>query len=476
MNTTDFRQYAHQLADWMADYMENIESYPVMSQLSPGETSTRLPPQAPLQAEPFQDLMRDFADIIMPGITHWQHPSFFAYFPANSSPPSILAEMLTATLAVQGMVWQTSPAATELEEVVIKWLVQMLGLPSDFTGLIQDSASSATLCSLLSARERASHLAVNNSGFTPKERYSCYCSEEAHSSVEKAVKISGIGKINLRRISVDKSMAMEPHVLKKVIASDRQLGYQPLWAVATLGTTGSTAIDPLVEIADICRTEGLWLHVDAALAGTALILPEMRWMAKGIEGIDSFVFNPHKWMFTNFDCSIYLVRDPASLVQTFEITPEYLKTAVDNRVNNYRDWGIQLGRRFRALKLWFVIRSYGIEGLQKIIRSHIALAARLAREIDNHPDFSLLAPVPLNTVCFRYQPMNVADENRIDSLNQTLLETLNKSGKIYITHTRLQGKYTLRLVVGQTQVEWRHVSAAWELIKKTAKEIFSVKT
>ena len=416
-------------------------------------------------------MMEVFERLIMPGITHWQHPSFFAYFPANSSPPSILAEMLTATLAVQGMVWQTSPAATELEEVVVSWLIDMLGLPPHFRGVISDTASTATLCSLLSARERASRFAVNDSGFSGREQYTCYCSEETHSSVEKAVKIAGIGRHNLRKVAVDSHWAMKPEALRQAIKGDREAGRQPLWVTATLGTTGSTAIDPLPEIADICREEGLWLHVDAALAGTALILPEMRWMSAGIEGIDSFVFNPHKWMFTNFDCSVYLVKDPATLVQTFAIQPEYLKTSVDSQVHNFRDWGIQLGRRFRALKLWFVIRSYGLEGLQQIIRSHISMAAELAEEIRRHPHFTLLAPVPLNTVCFRFTPPGVQDESRLDELNRELLEGVNASGKIYITHTRLREAYTLLLAVGKTRVGRHHVAAAWSLIQGTAQRL-----
>jgi aromatic-L-amino-acid decarboxylase len=471
MNSKTFRRDAHEVVDWLADYLDKVEDYPVMARVSPGDISAKLPGEAPGQAEPFKRLMEDLEQIIMPGITHWQHPSFFAYFPANSSPPSVLAEMITAGLAVQGMVWQTSPSATELEEVVIKWLVQMLGLPGEFTGVLQDTASTATLCSLLSARERASAYAVNDAGFTGQERYTCYCSEEAHSSVEKAVKIAGIGRRNLRRIPTDKAMAMDADALEAAIHRDRSQGFHPLWITATLGTTGSTAVDPLARIAEITRREGLWLHVDAALAGTALILPEMRWMADGVTGADSFVFNPHKWMFTNFDCSVYLVQDPAALVQTFEISPEYLKTAVDDRVHNYRDWGIQLGRRFRALKLWFVIRSYGIGGLQQAIRAHITMAARLARLIEAETDFGLLAPVPLNTVCFRYQPQGLGDENRLEALNRRILEAVNRSGQIFITHTKLKGCYALRLVVGQTRVEWRHVEAAWELIRKTATEL-----
>ncbi len=471
MDSREFRAHAHELVDWIADYLENIESYPVMSRVRPGEIRQALPAEPPRQGEPFSALMADFERLIIPGITHWQHPSFFAYFPANSSPSSLLAEMLTAALGVQAMVWQTSPAATELEEVVTKWLVQMLGLPDSFCGVIQDTASTATLCSLLTARERASDFSVNENGFSDAEHFTCYCSTETHSSIEKAVKIAGIGRANLRKVAVDERMALRPDELERVIAADLAAGFRPLWLTATLGTTGSTAFDPLPEISEICGRYGIWLHVDAALAGTALLLPEMRGLAAGLDKADSFVFNPHKWMFTNFDCSVYLLRDPAALVRTFEIMPEYLKTSVDKRVNNYRDWGVQLGRRFRALKLWFVIRHYGVTGLQETIRRHIAMAGRLAVLIEAAHDFELLAPVPLNTVCFRYRPAGCLDEEKLDRLNQDLMNAVNADGRIYLTHTRLAGKFSLRLVIGQTNVQWQQVAAAWELLQQNAGQL-----
>jgi len=468
MDLKEFRSVGHELVDWMSAYLENIETMPVMSQVKPGEIKNALPENPPQEGEKFSALMSDFNRIIIPGISHWQHPSFFAYFPANSSPVSVLAEMLTATLGVQAMVWQTSPAATELEEVVVKWLVRMLDLPDCFSGVIQDTASTATLCSLLSARERASRLAINEKGFTGSERFTCYCSREAHSSVEKAVKIAGIGRSNLRKIEIDRQMAMLPAELEKAIIADKTKGCRPLWITATLGTTGSTAFDPLPEIADICGRHNIWLHVDAALAGTALLLPEMRKLAAGLDKVDSFVFNPHKWMFTNFDCSVYLVRDVAALVRTFEIMPEYLKTTVDSRVNNYRDWGIQLGRRFRALKLWFVIRHYGVNGLRRIIRNHITMAEHLAGRISADPDFALLAPAPMNTICFRFQPSEISNDRILDEINQEIMNEVNGSGQIYLTHTRLHDKFALRLVVGQTNVEWRHLEAAWELLRQSA--------
>jgi aromatic-L-amino-acid decarboxylase len=468
MELEEFRKHGHRVVDWMADYLENVEEYPVMSRVSPGQVADRLPVSPPPKGEPFDRIMADFQELIVPGMTHWQHPSFFAYFPANSSPPSVLAEMLTATLGAQCMVWQTSPAAAELEERVMEWLGDMLGLPRSFVGVIQDSASTSTLCSLLTARERASDYSTNKAGMAGGDSLTAYCSTETHSSIEKGVRIAGIGSDNLRKIAVDEEYAMVPEDLESAIERDIGDGLVPTCVVATIGTTGSTAIDPLKRIGEICARHGVWLHVDAALAGTALLLPECRWMIEGIEHADSFVFNPHKWMFTNFDCSAYFVRDPDPLVRTFQITPEYLKTGQDRHVKNYRDWGIQLGRRFRALKLWFVIRSYGVEGLQGMVQEHIRLAKELSERIDACHDFELLAPVPLNTVCFRYRPQD-AQEEELNALNAALLERLNRTGRVYMTHTKLGGKYTLRLVVGQTYVAKRHVEKAWDLITETAR-------
>ena len=472
MHSDEFKSHAHRLVEWMGDYLAGIESFPVKAQVRPGEILGQLPGVAPREGEAFERIFADFEKIIIPGITHWQHPSFFAYFPANSSPVSVLAEMLTATMGVQAMIWQTSPAAAELEERVMKWLADMIGLPAPFAGVIQDTASTATLCSLLTARERHSAFRTNRTGLGGCETFTCYSSSEAHSSVEKAVKIAGVGSENLRKIAVDRDFALVPQELERAIRRDIDRKLTPLWVVATLGTTGSTAVDPLKAIASICGQYGVWLHVDAALAGTALILPEMRWMSEGIDRVDSLVFNPHKWMFTNFDCSAYFVKDPGALIQTFEILPEYLKTRESDRVNNYRDWGIPLGRRFRALKLWFVIRQFGVEGLQEKIRGHLRLAGEWAKKITVSGDFELLAPVPLNTLCFRFHPRGVDDPVRLNTLNTELLEKLNGSGKLYMTHTKLDGAFTLRLVVGQTNVEERHVAAAWERIQDTARKMF----
>ncbi len=469
MDNNEFRKSAHDLVDWMADYLEHVESYPVRPPTKPGEIIHQLPGHAPAEGEPFAAIFDDFRRIIVPGMTHWQNPSFFGYFPANTSGPSILGEMLTATLGAQCMSWVTSPAATELEERVMEWLREMIGLPASFTGVIQDTASSATLCSILTAREANTRYAINGSGFGADHQFTVYCSSEAHSSIEKAVKIAGIGKNRLRKIPVDGRYALIPEALEKAINDDIISGQRPLCVIAAIGTTGSTAIDPLRAIGDICRKYGVWLHVDAALAGTALVLPEFRWMIDGIEAVDTFVFNPHKWMFTNFDCSAYFVKDPGALISTFEILPEYLKTPEGDRVNNYRDWGIQMGRRFRALKLWFVIRSFGVTGIQEKVRYHLKLTQELLRKIQAADDFEILAPAPLNTICFRYRPRQVTSEDELSRLNDDLMLRLNATGKIFLTHTKLNGRLTLRFVIAQTNVEERHVCEAWEMIQKMAR-------
>ena len=473
MNNNDFRKHGHDLIDWMADYFENVDRLPIKSKVKPGEIFNQIPDDAPVEPEPFDRLMTDFNNIILPGITHWQHTGWHAYFTANNSYPSILAEMLTSTLGAQCMSWLTSPAATELEEKVMNWIAKMIGLPDYFEGVIQDSASSATLISLLTAREKASGLGINDDGYYDHAPYTIYCSTEAHSSIERAVKIAGFGKEYLRKIEVDKKFAMKPEALEKAVVKDIQNGLKPLAVIAAIGTTGSTAIDPLEAIGSICKKHNLWLHVDAAWAGTALLLPEMRWMIDGIEQVNSFVFNPHKWMFTNFDCSAYFVKDKGALIQTFEILPEYLKTKEGSTVNNYRDWGIQLGRRFRALKLWFVIRSFGVEGLQVKVGDHIKWAKAFAAWVEEDENFEILAPYPVATVCFRLHPTNINDEEKLNEMNATFLEAINSSEKLFLTHTKLNEKFTIRFVVGQTRTEFHHIDKAWKIIRKAAGELFS---
>lgn len=470
MKPEEFRKYAHELVDWITDYLENKEKFPVKSQVKPGEIFGRLPDEPPQEPEPFDRIQKDFEDIIMPGMTHWQSPNFFAYFPSNSSPPSVLAEMITATLGAQCMIWDTSPAAAELEEKMMIWLRDLTGLPDYFEGVIQDSASTATLAAIITAREKSSAFLINDKGFPGIPVLRVYCSEQTHSSVEKAVKISGIGRDNLVKIPVRKDFSMDPVLLKEAVWDDIQNGYRPCCVVATVGTTGTTAVDPVREIGEICSRNNIWLHVDAAMAGTALILPEFRWMIDGSEYIDSFLFNPHKWMFTNFDCTAFFIKDAGQLIRTFEILPEYLKTRTRGQVNDYRDWGIPLGRRFRALKLWYVMRSYGITELRNKIRSHIEYAANLKNMILAEDDFEVLAPVIINVVCFRYKPAGCSPGS-LNAVNEQLNHALNDSGEIYLSHTIVNGDYALRMVTGQTDLTYAHVEKAWELIKTTARAL-----
>jgi aromatic-L-amino-acid decarboxylase len=469
MTPEEFRRYGRAVVDWIADYYERVESLPVLSQVKPGQIRASLPSEPPLQGEAFETVLRDVDQLILPGITHWQSPNFFAFFPANTSGPSILGELLSAGLGVQGMLWATSPACTELETHVMDWLVDMLGLPSKFKsdqrggGVIQDSASSASLCALLAARERATHFMSNQRGCDG--RLVAYASTQTHSSVEKGVKIAGLGQQNLRPIEVDDRFALRPDALIKQIEKDRREGLIPCFVCATVGTTSSNAIDPLPEIGQICRREGLWLHVDGAMAGSAAICPEYRHLQAGLEFADSYCFNPHKWMFTNFDCDCFYVADRAVLINTLSVLPEYLRNQAteSGAVIDYRDWHVPLGRRFRSLKLWFVIRHYGVEGLQYHIRRHIDLAQKFARWVQDDHRFELVVPPPLNLVCFRH----VGGE----AINQELLERLNRTGRLYLTHTKLNDRFTLRFCVGQTHTEERHVQQAWQLIQKTAEEI-----
>lgn len=455
------------MVDWIASYYENIRDYPVKSQVKPGEIFGQIAESAPAQGESMERIFQDFQEIIMPGITHWQSPNFYAYFPANASFPSLLGDMLASALGSQCMIWDTSPAAAELEEKMMIWLRDMLGLPASFSGVIQDTASTATLCSLITAREKLNAYEPNSNGLFDIRPMRVYCSTETHSSVEKAVKIMGLGKHNLVKIGVDEQMALKPELLKQAIEEDVKKGYQPLAVVAAIGSTGTVAIDPLTAMAKVCSDHGVWLHVDAAYAGSALILEEYRWMIEGIEGADSFVFNPHKWLMTNFDCSAYFVKDEQALVKTFSILPEYLKTNTTGSVKDYRDWGIQLGRRFRSLKLWFVIRSFGVEEMKKILRNHISIAEKLSVKIREHEDFEEFT-TSLNLVCFRYKPVGVEEVETLNHLNKQLMDALNASGKMYLTHTKIEEEMVLRLVAGQTYVTEEDVMNSWNIIRETA--------
>lgn len=466
MTPEEFRRHGRSVVDWIADYYQQIESFPVLSQVKPGQIRASLPSEPPLKGESFESILQDMSRLILPGITHWQSPNFFAFFPANTSGPSILGELLSAGLGVQGMLWATSPACTELETHVLDWLADMLGLPDKFNsagkggGVIQDTASSASLSALLAARERATGYETNQKG--GDGRLTAYTSSQAHSSIEKAVKIAGIGQQNLRLIEVDDSFALRTEVLARRIREDRQAGLTPCFVAATIGTTSSNAIDPLPEIGRICREEGIWLHVDAAMAGTAALCPEYRHILRGLDLADSFCFNPHKWMFTNFDCDCFYVANREILINTFSVLPEYLRNQASESgtVIDYRDWHIQLGRRFRALKLWFVLRYYGLEGLQYHIKQHINLAQSFAGWVQEDERFELAAPAPLNLVCFRHIGG--------DELNRQLVERLNQSGDLYLTHTILNDRYTIRFCVGQTHTEEQHVVQAWQKIKEVA--------
>ncbi|MEB8346396.1 aminotransferase class I/II-fold pyridoxal phosphate-dependent enzyme [Flavobacteriaceae bacterium KMM 6898] len=471
MNIDEFRKQAHLMADWMADYMEQVEEYPVKSQVAPRTIYDQINSGIPEQGEGMNPIFKDFKEIILPGITHWQNPNFFAYFQANTSRPSILAEMLTATLGIQGMKWETSPAATELEEKMMEWLGEGIGIPKEWVGVIQDSASMATLSAILTARERLSNYQINEEGFEGYFNLRVYCSDQTHSSIEKGAKIAGVGKRNVIKIPTNDLLEMRPDLLSQQIERDIKEGYKPLCIVAALGTTGTLAMDPLDAIGKIAKKYNIWLHVDAAYAGAAFLLPEYQGLMNGIEKADSFVFNPHKWLFTNFDCTAYFVKDQKGLVNTFSILPEYLKTASDGLVNNYCDWGIPLGRRFRSLKLWFVMRHYGMEGLQKLLRFHIGLASWLETEIKKDPTFQLVVPRSMNLICFRFVPEGVDDQELLNDINAQLLQKLNASGNLYLTHTKINGKYTLRMSIGQTNVEQSHVEKAWNSIQEVAKKI-----
>ncbi len=471
MTPDEFREYGRAVVDWIADYYENVEDYPVLSQVAPGDISASLPKDAPQTGEAFPDILADVSKLIMPGVTHWQSPNFFAYFPANTSGPAILGDMISSGLGVQGMIWATSPACTELETVVLDWVAKMLHLPEKFLststggGVIQDSASSAALCAMLAARERATDFTTNDRGGNGK--LIAYASSQAHSSIEKAAMVAGIGRENLRIIDVDDVYAMRPDALEAQIQADLVAGLTPFYVSTTMGTTSSNAMDPLPEIGEICQRHGLWMHIDGAMSGTAAICPEYRYLLDGIELADSFCFNPHKWMFTNFDCDCFYVADSKTLIKTLSILPEYLrnKATESGSVIDYRDWHVPLGRRFRSLKLWFVLRHYGIEGLQYHIRQHIDISQKFAKWVDEDPDFVLVAPAPLNVICFRYRAS--------DEVNEAILNRVNESGDLYLTHTKLSDQYVLRMSIGQTSTQLSHVENAWRKLREAAAEVTS---
>jgi aromatic-L-amino-acid/L-tryptophan decarboxylase len=462
MDAEEFRRAGHELIDWLAEYMVGVDDYPVLSEVEPGWVRSRLPASAPEGSEPFSAILADLDDVILPGLTHWQSPSFFGYFPANRSGPSILGELAAAGLGVQGMLWLTSPACTELESLVLDWLVELLDLPVAFRtdgpggGVIQDSASSAVLCALLAARERATGGEGNRIG--SRAPLTVYATDQAHSSIDKAVRIAGIGSDALRRVPTRDDQSMDAGALAAMLAADRDAGAIPCLVAATVGTTATGAVDPLPEIAAACAEHATWLHVDAAMAGSAAICPEYRHLQAGVAGADSYCFNPHKWLLTNFDCSCLYVKDRASLIQALTISPHYLRNAATDTgaVIDYRDWQVPLGRRFRALKLWFVLRSFGAERLRAMIRRHVGAAQWFAEAVAASPDFELAAPVPLNLVCFRHVDGDAASERVLRDVNQT--------GRAFMTHAQVDGRFVLRLSVGQEHTTLDHVQRAWALL------------
>lgn len=470
MTPEEFRHLGHQLIDWMADYRARTAELPVRSACEPGAVRAQLPATPPAHPEAFDAIFHDLDHIILPGLSHWQHPNFYGYFPANGELASVLGDYLSTGLGVLGLSWQSSPALTELEEVVTDWMRQMVGLSGDWSGVIQDTASTSTFIALLCARERATNYSLIRGGLQGEAApLMVYLSGHAHSSVDKAAQLAGFGRANIRYIATDEQYAMRPEALAEAVRADRESGRTACAVVATTGTTTTTALDPVAAIADVARQHHLWLHVDAAMAGSAMLLPECRWMWQGIEGADSVVLNAHKWLGAAFDCSLYYVRDPEHLVRVMSTNPSYLQSSVDNRVKNLRDWGIPLGRRFRALKLWCLIREQGVEGLQARLRRDLANAQWFAEHVRAAPNWRVLAPVPLQTICVRHEPPGLEGE-ALDQHTQAWVERINKSGGAYLTPATLDGRWMVRVSIGALPTERAHVEALWALMRREAEQ------
>ncbi len=467
MTPEEFRHYGHQLIDWIANYRQSLAEQPVMSTVKPGAISGQLPSSPPQQGEDFQKVLSDLDKIILPGITHWNHPSFFAYFPSNATLISVLGELLSAGLGVQGMSWQTSPAATELEEVVMNWLREMVDLPNNFVGVIQDTASTASLVALLCARERLTNYSQNQGGLqAEKIPLIIYTSEQSHSSVSKAALLAGFGKDNLRSIDTDSNCSLRLDLLEKAITQDIEAGLKPCAIVGTVGTTNTTAIDPIAGLAELAKKYNIWLHIDAAMAGSAMILPECRWMWEGVQQADSILFNPHKWLGVAFDCTAYFVQDSQHLIRVMSTNPTYLQTNVDGQVNNFRDWGIQLGRRFRALKLWFLIREQGVSGLQERLRRDLENTKWLKEQIQATPNWEIVAPVHLQTICVRHVPNPEMTEAELAAHNLAWVKALNDSGKAYLTPSIVKGKQIVRISIGAEATTRSEVEQLWNLMQE----------
>ncbi|MCX6174840.1 MAG: pyridoxal-dependent decarboxylase [Ignavibacteriales bacterium] len=472
MPAEEFKKYGYELIDWAANYIENVGSFPVLPKIKPGDVKNKLPNHAPQSSEPINKIIEDLDKIILPGTTHWQHPNFMAYFNSTASGPGILAELISATFNVNSMLWKSAPASTELEETVLNWFREIINLPKEFWGIIYDTASVSSMHAIAAARENIG-LDIRAKGMCGAPKLKLYCSEQAHNSIDKSAITLGIGLDGIRKIQVDSEFRMIPSELEKAIKEDRANGSVPFCVVATIGTTSTTSVDPVEEIAKICTREKIWFHVDAAHAGVTAMLPEMNKHFKGVEHADSFVVNPHKWLFVPVDLSILYTHKPEVLKKAFSLSAEYLKTAEDSSVNNYMDYGIQLGRRFRSLKFWFVLRYFGVEGLQTRLREHIRLGQLFAKWIDENPKFELLAPTPFSTVCFRAKPNGWNDEVKINELNEKLLNAVNATGKIFITHTKLNGIFTIRLCVSGLRTEEKHVELAWNVIQETFQNILN---
>lgn len=472
MPVEEFRKYGYELIDWVANYLENVGSFPVLPNIKPGDIKSKLPKSAPKTGEAMNEIIADVDKIILPGITHWQHPNFMAYFNSSGSGPGILGEFVAAAFNTNGMVWKSNPASTELEETVLIWFRELMNLPKEFRGIIYDTASVSSMHAIAAARESVGY-DIRENGMSGAPKLRLYCSEQAHSSIDKGVLTLGIGLDGIRKIPIDSEFRMIPEKLEKAIREDRANGFVPFCVVATIGTTSTTSVDPVNGIANICEEEKIWLHVDSAHAGVTAMLPEMSNHFKGLERADSFVVNPHKWLFVPVDLSILFTRNPEILKQAFSLVPEYLKTAEDSVVENYMDYGIQLGRRFRSLKLWFVLRYFGVEGLQTQLREHIRLGQLFAKWIEEHAQFELLAPTPFSTICFRAKP-DGWNENKLNELNEKLLNEINSTGKLFITHTKLNDKFTLRLCISGIRTEEEHVKLAWEVIQETLDKILNM--
>lgn len=471
MTPEQFREYGHQLIDMIADYRNDLSDFPVMSTVSPGSIKQQLPTQPPVNGEDFQAVFQDMKQIIMPGLSHWQHPGFFGYFPSNSELSSVLGDYLSTGLGVLGLSWQSSPAMTEVEEVATDWMRQMVGLSEGWQGVIQDTASTSTLVALISAREKASQYALVKGGLQAQRApLMIYVSAHAHSSVDKGALLAGFGKDNIRYIETDADFSMIPSALAKTIADDIAAGLHPCAVVATTGTTTTTAVDPLSAIGDIAHEYGIWFHVDSAMAGSAMILPECRWMWDGIEKADSLVLNAHKWLGATFDLSLYYVKDPEHLIRVMSTNPSYLQSNVDSEVKNLRDWGIPLGRRFRALKLWCLIRDQGVTGLQKRLRRDMANAQWFAKTVSSTPDWEVLAPVHLQTVCIRFTPNNLPT-NQLDDFTKAWADALNHSGLAYVTPATLNGQWMVRISIGAINTEEEHVKALWANILQISQQV-----